>query len=76
MQCDFERKGRIVYYIPEGGGGFQKSVVYQNFTPHKIITYENCSPPSLAITVFKMHPPPPPTLQPLLDQVSSFILGH
>ena len=26
-----------------GGGGFQKSVVYQNFTP-QIITYENCTP--------------------------------
>ena len=28
-------KGPIVYYVPEGGGGFQKSVVYQNFLPKK-----------------------------------------
>ena len=35
VQCGFEREGPIVYYIPEGGGGFQKSVVYQNFTPTK-----------------------------------------
>ena len=45
VQCDFERKGWIVYYIPEGGGGFRKSVVYQNFIYlHKLITYENCTP--------------------------------
>ena len=40
-------KGPIVYYVPEGGVGFQKSVVFQNFTsppPKKIITYENCTP--------------------------------
>ena len=32
---------------PRGDGGFQKSVVYQNFTPSPqkiIITYENCNP--------------------------------
>ena len=28
-------KGPIVYYVPEGDGGFQKSVVYQNFPPQK-----------------------------------------
>ena len=28
-------KGPIVYYVPEGDGGFQKSVVYQNFPPKK-----------------------------------------
>ena len=31
-------KGPIVYYVPEGGGVFQNSVVYQNVTP-QIITY-------------------------------------
>ena len=25
-------KGPIVYYVPEGGEGFEKSVVFQNFT--------------------------------------------
>ena len=38
--------GPIFYYIPWEGGGVQKNVVYQNFTP-KIITYENCKPPPL-----------------------------
>ena len=38
--------------------------------PQKKITYENCTAP-LAKTIFKMHP-----LQPLLDQVFVFILGH
>ena len=39
-------KGPIVYYILEGGVGFKKIVVYQNFTPHpKVITYENYTPP-------------------------------
>ena len=53
------------------GGGFQKSVVYQNFPPpKKKITYENCTAP-LAKTIFKMH-----SLQPLVDQVFVFILGH
>ena len=28
-------KGPIVYYVPEGHGGFQKSVVYQKFPPPK-----------------------------------------
>ena len=28
-------KGPIVYYVPEGDGGFQKSVVYQKFPPQK-----------------------------------------
>ena len=41
-------KGPIVYYVPEGGEGFEKSVVFQNFTspppPKKIITYKNCTP--------------------------------
>ena len=59
-----------------GGGGEwgQKSVVYQNLTPQKIITDENCTPPPLAIIIFKMHPPT--HLQPLLDKVSSSILGQ
>ena len=30
-----ELKGPIVYYVPEGGVGFQKSVVFQNFTKTK-----------------------------------------
>ena len=38
-------KGPIVYYVPEGGGVFQNSVVYQNLTS-QIITYAwNCTPP-------------------------------
>ena len=35
--CKFQGKGPIVNYVPEGGGGFQKSVVVQNWTPPKKI---------------------------------------
>ena len=53
-------KGPIVYYVSEGGVGFQKSVVFQNFTsphpPKKIITYENCTPLG---NKMKNAPPPP-----------------
>ena len=63
-------RGPIVYYVPGGGGG-QKSVVYQNFIPPQILHMKIV--PLLAITVFEMHPSP---LQPFLDQVSTSILGH
>ena len=43
---DYDGKGfTTVQKSPEGDGGFQKSVVYQNFPPHpKIITNESCTP--------------------------------
>ena len=56
-----------------GGGGFSEKCGVSKLPPppkKKKITYENCTAP-LAKTIFKMHP-----LQPLLDQVFVFILGH
>ena len=41
-------KGPIVYYVPEGGVGFQKSVVFQNFTsppPPKKLLHMKIVPP-------------------------------
>ena len=40
-----EAKGPIVYYVPEGGWGFQKSVVYQNFPPKKELHMKVVPPP-------------------------------
>ena len=71
--------GLMDYFVPGGGGSGQKSVVYQNFTSSPqnnwYEKYNMKTVPSLAITIFKMHPSLPP-LQPLLDQVSSSFLGH
>ena len=54
-------KGPIVYYVPEGGEGFEKSVVFQNFTspppPPKKLLHIKIVPP-LEIKIFKMHPLP------------------
>ena len=55
-------KGRV--------GVFRKVWCIKTSPPQKKITYENCTTP-LAKTIFKMHP-----LQPILDQVFVFILGH
>ena len=59
-------KGPIVHCAHGGGGGvrdFQKSIVYQNFTPPPkkmiIITYENCTP--LGSEKVVKCPPPLPT---------------
>ena len=68
-------KGPIVYYVPRwgGGDGFQKSVVFQNFTPPpKIITDENCSP--LGNNNFLNATAAPLSLQFLLDQVRFSLL--
>ena len=68
-------KGPIVYYVPEGGEGFEKSVVFQNFTsppPKKKLLHIKIVPP-LAIKFLKCIPSP---IQPLLAKVSSSILGH
>ena len=60
-------KGPIVYYVPEGDGGFQKSVVYQNFSPpKKIITNESCTPSWQYIAILKIHPSPPIPSRPSL----------
>ena len=58
-----------------GGRGFRKVWCAKTLPPppKKDVIYENCTAP-LAIAIFKMHPPP--LLQPLLDQVSSSILGR
>ena len=67
-------RGRIL--VPKTGGrggwGFSEKCGVSKLPPppQKKITYENCTAP-LAKTIFKMHP-----LQPLLDQVFVFILGH
>jgi len=37
-------------------GGFQKSVVYQNCTHPRIISFENYTPPPFAIIILKMYP--------------------
>ena len=53
-------KGPIVYYVPEGDEGFEKSVVFQNFTsppPPKKLLHIKIVPP-LEIKIFKMHPLP------------------
>ena len=50
----------FVYYVSVGGGGFQKSVVYQNFTlpqsnySMKIVLPSLPLPPPLAIAIFKI----------------------
>ena len=67
-----------VHLLCSGGGrGFRKVWCAKTLPPppKKDVIYENCTAP-LAIAIFKMHPPPPPLLQPLLDQVSSSILGR
>ena len=47
--CYQALKDQSFFYVQEGGAGFQKSVVYQNFTPPPpqiiMITCENCNPP-------------------------------
>ena len=48
---------------------------FQNLTPPRFITFENCTPP-IGNNNFWNAPPPSPHLQPLLDQVSSSIIGH
>ena len=67
---------RGLIFVPKtggwGGGGFSEKCGVSKLPPpqKKKIIYENCTAP-LAKTIFKMH-----TLQPLLDQVCVFILGH
>ena len=58
-----------------GGGDSEKCGVPKLYPlpPKKDVIYENCTVP-LAIAIFQMHSPP--LLQPLLDQVSSSILGR
>ena len=45
----------FVYYVPVGGGGFQKSMVSQNFTfPQSNYSMKIVLPSPLAITIFKI----------------------
>ena len=54
-------KGPIVNYVPGGGGGFQKSVVFQNLTPQK--TFEvKMIPPSQFLFEKRTPPPTPPRI--------------
>ena len=57
LVCFLNLWGPIVYYVPGvGGGGVQKSVVYENCTPLKEFHMKIVLP--LATRIFKMHPPP------------------
>ena len=74
VSCNGSYNSNFCLLRPGGGVGGQKSLVYQNFAPQNNYIWNLYPPPPpLAMAIFKMHTP---TLQPLLDQVSSSILGH
>ena len=61
---DFTAQGSDLLLRP-AGGGFRKVWCIKTLPPpKKIVTYENCispPPPTLALTIFKLHPLPPPS---------------
>ena len=67
---------RILCPGGEGRGFSEKCGISKLHLPNNYIRKLYPPFPSLEITIFKMHTPPPPALQRLLDQVSSSILGY